>query len=103
MVEWQKNENGEVALTIPRRSEWYLKPVFLLFSVPRHRKLQLDELGSEVWDLCDGHRSVGDMIKEFSRRHQLNRKETEVAMLTYLRQLAKRRLVALHVPIRSRT
>jgi len=85
-------------LTIPRRNEWYLKPLFLVFSVPKNRKLQLDELGSEVWDLCDGKRTVGELIKEFSRRHQLNRKETEVAMLTYLRQLVKRRLVGLHVP-----
>ena len=53
----------------------------------------------QVWDLCDGRKTVGEIIVSFSKVHKLNRKETEVAMLTYFRELAKRRLVGLQVPL----
>ena len=100
LVEWKKNDNGEVCLTIPRREALWLRPVFLVFSVPKKRRLQLDEIGSEVWEMCDGRRTVGEIIQEFARAHKLNRKETEVAMLTYLRELVKRRLLGLQVPLK---
>lgn len=100
LVEWKKNDKGEVCLEIPRRQEPWFRPLFLVFSVPKRRRIQLDEIGSEVWELCDGKRTVGEIILSFSRTHKLNRKETEVAMLTYFRELAKRRLVGLQVPLK---
>jgi hypothetical protein len=59
------------------------------------KKLQLDLLGSEVWDLLDGQRSVREVIRQFARRHQLHPREAEVAVTRFLRDLGKRGLVGL--------
>ncbi len=59
------------------------------------KKLQLDLLGSEVWDLLDGQRSVREVIRKFARRHQLHPREAEVAVTRFLRDLGKRGLVGL--------
>lgn len=59
------------------------------------KKLQLDLLGSEVWDLLDGQRSVREVIRQFARRHQLHPREAEVAVTLFLRDLGKRGLVGL--------
>ena len=59
------------------------------------KKLQLDLLGSEVWDLLDGQRSVREVIRQFARRHQLHSREAEVAVTRFLRDLGKRGLVGL--------
>jgi len=59
------------------------------------KKLQLDLLGSDVWDLLDGQRSVREVIRQFARRHQLHPREAEVAVTRFLRDLGKRGLVGL--------
>ena len=64
----------------------------------RWRRLQLDRMGSEVWELIDGQRTVADIAREFGQRHQLNPREAELAVSSFLRQLGKRQLVALREP-----
>jgi hypothetical protein len=59
------------------------------------RKLQLDELGTMVWDLIDGRRTVHQIVQSFSDAHQLQAREAEVAVTQFLRQLGKRGLIGL--------
>jgi len=62
------------------------------------RRISLDELGTCVWDMCDGQTTVRTMIDRFARRFKLNRKEAEVSMVQYLRTLAKKGLIGIIVP-----
>jgi hypothetical protein len=59
------------------------------------KKLQLDTLGADVWDLMDGQRSVRTIIEQFAVKHQLHRKEAEVSVTAFLRELGKRGLIGL--------
>jgi hypothetical protein len=59
------------------------------------KKLQLDELGTQVWGMVDSHRTVRQIVQEFARTHQLMEKEAEVAVTRFLRELGKRGLVGL--------
>ena len=59
------------------------------------KKLQLDELGSLVWDLLDGKRSVGQVIQDFASRERLHPKEANVAVTQFLRELGKRGLIGM--------
>jgi len=59
------------------------------------RKLQLDNLGTEVWKMIDGKRTVRDIVDAFSKVHQLESREAEVAVTQFLRDLGKRGLVGL--------
>lgn len=92
-------ETGEVLLTYPvrirpwianliRRFGWGIKRV-------QSKKLHLDELGTAVWDLMDGRRSVRQVIQRFAKRYQLHPKEAEVAVTRFLRELGKRGLIGL--------
>ncbi len=58
-----------------------------------NKKLELDTLGSAVWGLLDGNRSVKQVIEEFARIYQLNAKEAETSVTQFLRQLGKRGLI----------
>lgn len=62
-------------------------------SAIRFRKLQLDGLGSEVWDLLDGVRSVRRIIEIFAASHQLPQREVEIAVTQFLRQLGRRGII----------
>lgn len=59
------------------------------------KKLQLDALGTFVWDLVDGKRSVRGMIQIFAETHRLENREAEVAVTRFIRELGKRGLLGL--------
>lgn len=64
-----------------------------LFAVPRTAELLLDGIGSQVVRQMDGVRNVQDLIQYVASEYHLNRKEAEVALLTYLDRLGRRNLV----------
>jgi hypothetical protein len=62
---------------------------------PQTKKLQLDQLGTEVWKLIDGNRSVRLIIRAFAESNQLQIREAEVAVTQFIRELGKRGLIGL--------
>jgi hypothetical protein len=92
-------DTGDVLLTYPIRVRpWATALIHRLggsSSHVRRKKLQLDTLGAAVWRLIDGERSVKQVIKRFSEQHQLHRREAEVAVTQFLRELGKRGLIGL--------
>ena len=61
----------------------------------RMRKLQLDILGTGVWDLVDGKSTVTEIIDSFAGLHQLYHKEAEVSVIQFLRELGRRGIVGM--------
>jgi hypothetical protein len=59
------------------------------------RKLRLDNLGTEVWKMIDGKRTVRDIVDAFAETHQLEGREAEMAVTQFLRDLGKRGLIGL--------
>ncbi len=59
------------------------------------RKLQLDTLGTEVWRMIDGKRTVWDIVAAFAKTHQLESREAETAVTQFLRDLGKRGLIGM--------
>jgi hypothetical protein len=61
----------------------------------RMRKLQLDILGTGVWDLVDGKSTVMEIIDSFAGLYQLYHKEAEVSVIQFLRELGRRGIVGM--------
>ncbi|MFH1139903.1 MAG: PqqD family protein [Pseudomonadota bacterium] len=59
------------------------------------KKLELDQLGSAVWDRIDGRATVGDLVDWFGREYQVLPQEAEAAVTAFLRELGRRGLAAL--------
>lgn len=92
-LEWDRDENGDVSITLVRAKSWKINLLSRVFYIPERRKLILDEVGSVVWEMCDGKTSVEAMIRRLSAQYKLNVKESEVSLLHYLKQLGQKRLV----------
>jgi hypothetical protein len=90
----ERIEGGGLRLYLERRKEWWARVLALAFPIPRERRIELDGVGEEVWDLCDGKHTLREMIGVFQERHKLTRAEAEWSLRTYLRDLGKRNLVA---------
>jgi hypothetical protein len=98
LVTAENLENGEKAITIPRRKDLLARILALIFAVPKQRRVVLDAVGADIWEECDGSHTVADIIAALAEKYRLDRKEAEVSVTAYMRQLGKRGLIAFAVP-----
>ena len=92
-LDWETTDEGEVQISVVRQDTWKVRLLSKLFYIPKKRKITLDEVGTEVWQMCNGRNTVGDMIGQLSETYQLNRKEAEVSLLQYLKTLGEKRFI----------
>ena len=59
------------------------------------RTVELDVLGSVVWNLLDGRRTAGETAAALAARYRLDAREAELAVAAFLRQLGRRGAIAL--------
>lgn len=90
-----RDDTGLVSISIPRKEAWWVGLLAKVFFVPQEKRIGLDEIGSYIWDLCDGTNDVRTIIGRFQKEYKLNRKEAELSMLNYFKMLAKKRLIGL--------
>lgn len=62
------------------------------------RRVALDRLGQEAWGLCDGQRSVEEIVEEMSRRYCLSFHEARAAVTAFIRELVQRGALAIALP-----
>jgi len=67
---------------------WFVRP-------KTTRTIRLDRLGSQVWELCDGERTVEEVVDEFARRYRLTFHEARASVTAYLRLLVQRGVLAM--------
>ena len=92
-------ETGEVVIEYPLAVRPWIATVAKhlggLQGKRQTKKLQLDAMGTFVWDLVDGKRSVRTIIQIFAKTHRLGNKEAEVSVTSFIRQLGQRGLLGL--------
>jgi hypothetical protein len=93
----EEMEDGGLRIVGQRSESTWIRLVAALFPIPRERKIELDSVGRQVWELCDGEHTFREMIGVFQQHHKLTRAEAEWSLRNYLRELGKRGLVGFAV------
>ena len=101
-IEWETNEEGEALLKVPRRTDRVGKLVGFWFRMPEARAVQLDEVGTYVWGLCDGTNTVEGIVKHTCRQYKMNRREVEISVTRYLQMLAERNFIGFYEKSQAR-
>jgi hypothetical protein len=104
VVNWQRLDSGLIQIEYVLNLKPFLLSIFEKFSSKTEqarsqaptRTLQLDELGSQVWQMLDGTKTTAELIEQFAETHQVSTQETEQSITLFLRELGKRGLIALH-------
>ena len=98
-LEWEMDqEEGVVAARLKRPHDLRSRVVGGFLMLPDARTLKLDEVGTFVWDLCDGKHTVADIVGKMAEQYKLSRREVEVSLTEFLRMLAKRGMIVVAVP-----
>ena len=87
---------GGLLVSVPvRRPGWLVPPISWVLPWSPFRRIALDEPGSEVLNLCDGKRTVEEVVERFAQSHKLSFRESQIAVTQFLRELLRRGVVAL--------
>lgn len=66
-VKWSEDENGRIRLCIERNG--IVERILLfVFNAPKKITMDLDEIGSTVWKLCDGKNTIYDIGNALSEK-----------------------------------
>jgi hypothetical protein len=99
-IQETRMETGEILLVFPDyKQPWFARffqrPGLAGAGKVRLKKLQLDALGTSVWELMDGRRTVRQVTELFAQKYRLHPKEAEVSVSQFLRELGRRELIGL--------
>jgi hypothetical protein len=95
---WEKRDSGETILSVPlnesasRFARWMAKRM----KVPDTRRVELDEVGSFVWELCDGQHTVESIVAKTGSQYKMNRREAEVSVTMFLQMLHERNFIGFY-------
>lgn len=92
-VRVEETEEGGLRIVAQRRNDWWIRVLTAVLPIPRERRIELDAVGKQVWEMCDGEHTLRDIIEMFQERHKLTRMEAEWSLRNYLKDLGKRNLV----------
>ena len=93
------DDGDSMTIYVKSARPWYLvPPLSWIVPVRAERKTELDNLGSEVWRLCDGDRTVETIVDAFAAKHRLTFHEARIGVTGYLRTLIQRGVLAIELP-----
>lgn len=99
VVSWTTLESGSVQIEYTMVLKPLLRSIFSRFSADTAktptRKIELDELGSNVWKKIDGRKSTAEIIREFADDQNVSVHEAEKSITLFFRELGKRGLIGL--------
>ena len=83
-------------VTIPMtRPRWLVPPLSWILPFSQFRQVRLDAPGTAVLDLCDGQRTIEQIIDTFAGENKLSFREAQLAVVQFFRELVQRGIVAL--------
>ncbi len=90
--------DGAISLTVPtRRPSFLFPPISWVIRPPKERLTILDHTGALLWKLCDGHRTVEEIVERFAILHHLSFHESRVSVTGYIKSLLQRGILAVAV------
>jgi hypothetical protein len=94
-AEVQRVGDGALVSIPMARPRWLVPPLSWILPFSSVRRVQLDALGTAVLDLCDGKRTVEQIIETFAGENKLSFREGQLAVTQFLQELVRRGIVAL--------
>ena len=97
-VDFSKSDNGTILLEYPLPIKPFFLSLFRRFQQSYDyptKKIELDEMGSAVWNYIDGQTTVRDMIEDFAVRYKITVEEAEQSITAFLVELGKRGIIAM--------
>jgi hypothetical protein len=103
LLTWEKRDTGGTLLTVPQNQKAgrITKAMAKWLRAPTDRKVELDEVGGYVWELCDGSHTVETIVQKTGRQYKMNRREAEVSVTMFLQMLHERNFIGFYKKVKK--
>jgi len=98
MIKIEETEPGIVTLLVPIDRKGIPAILSKSVTIPDHKKIQLDEIGSKVWGKMDGKASMSDISRWMVEEFKITPREAELSLSAFFDKLSSKGLVGLMVP-----
>ena len=88
-----EKDDGRMDISIPLRHRTIVQLLQKVLPVSKEKNLELDRLGTRLYNLCDGTHSVEELVEMHQREWLLTFFEARAMVLQYLRLLSQRNLI----------
>lgn len=92
-----REEEGVVIIEVHRAQNWKTRLLNLVFPLPESHRVALDAIGSTVWRAADGEATVEQIAKKIARELQIERREAEMSLQQFFKELGRRGYIAFKV------
>lgn len=93
-------DGGALVTVLLRTSRWLR---VLTGKDIREQSFGLDPCGLELFEACDGKRSVQAIVRRFAKGHKMSRAEAELSVTTFLKALLAKGMVVMEMDVPSRS
>ncbi len=97
VVEDARN-NGRLVLILSLKPARWTRLLGQSPDIPVLRRFELDDLGRYVWEKSAASPTVEQLIRRFAADHQVNVREAEVSVTSFIQMLMKRGLIGVVAP-----
>ncbi len=94
LFEHEENEDKVTVLYFERNPS-FIEKIFFKKQLKKPRKIELDEIGSFVWLLCDGTKNVAEITEEARKRFGEKIEPAKERTELFVEQLYRSKLVEL--------
>lgn len=88
-LDWSE-EDGHIVLHIKHKKmakAWLLSK---FFPIPEARRVVLDTIGTDVWQMIDGKTNIGRIARVLAQKYKLTPREMELSLQQYFKELGRR-------------
>ena len=90
---WGPDAKGDTVIHVPLVKKPWMARLGRFLPATDTRHIVLDDIGADVWAMCDGETSIDAIRRQITAKYKLDHKEAEASLLEHLKQLAKRKLI----------
>jgi len=91
-----ESQEPGLLLWLPLQPRWWMRPpLSWILPYRKEKGIALDAMGRQVLEACNGEATVETIVERFAERHQLRFHEARQSVLSFLRMLVERRVIAL--------
>ena len=99
MVKETVLESGDLILSCPQVYKPFFQKIRSLIGQSSDktyiRKIELDQLGRDVWEMIDGKKDVNTIVREFADRHSVHVREAEMSVTLFMKSLGEKGLIGI--------
>ncbi len=95
-----ENNDGSITVLYFEQNPTFIEKIFFKKQLKKPRKIELDEIGSFVWLLCDGTNTVAEITEKAKRRFGEKIEPAKERTEMFIEQLYRTKLVELYRKIK---